>query len=65
MTISTKHRQIKIKMNNQNDKDLVMSNFNKLLQASEKLRKVSVTDDYQRTRRNQKKVEESKSKTER
>ena len=33
-------------MKNQNDEDLVMPNLNKLKQASEKLRKVSVTDDY-------------------
>ena len=52
----TKHRPIKIKMNNQNDKDLVMSNLNKLKQASE----ISVADDYTVKERDEirKKVEE-------
>ena len=47
-------------MNNQNDKDLAMSNLNKLKHASEKLRKVSVTDDYTVKERGdiRKKVEE-------
>ena len=61
-----KYRLIKIKMKSQNDKDLVMSNLNKLKQASEKLRKVSVTDDYTIKEREEikKNVEEAKSKTE-
>ena len=60
------YRPIKIKMKNQNDKDPVMSNLNKLKQASEILRKVSVTDDYTVKEREEikKQVEEAKSKTE-
>ena len=41
-----KYKPFIIKMKNQNDKDLVMSNLNKLKQASVKLCKVSVMDDY-------------------
>ena len=40
-----KSRPIKSKMKYQNDENLGMSNLNKLKQASEKIRKVSVTDD--------------------
>ena len=60
-----KSRPIKIKMKNQNDKNPVMSNLNKLKQASEKLRKVSVMDDYTVKEREEiRKKVEAKSKTE-
>ena len=33
-------------MNNENEKDQIMKNLNKLKNADERLKKISVTDDY-------------------
>ena len=62
----TKSRPIKVKMKNQNDKDLIMCNLRKLKLGSEKFQKVSVTDDYTVKEREEirKKVVEAKRKTE-
>ena len=39
-------RPIKLIMNNENEKDQIMKNLNKLKNADERLKKISVTDDY-------------------
>ena len=64
--VSDKPRPLKIRMKNQGDKESVMSNLNKLKEAPENMRKISVTDDYTNEEREEirKKVNEAKNKTE-
>ena len=62
----TKSRPLKVIMRNLNEKELVMNNLNKLKNAEDKFRKISITDDYTNEEREaiKIKVTEAKNKTE-
>ena len=62
----TKSRPLKVIMRNLNDKELVMNNLNKLKNAEDRFRKISITDDYTNEEREaiRIKVTEAKNKTE-
>ena len=62
----TNSRPIKVKMNNQNERELIMCSLAKLKDGPIKFKRISVTEDYTPEERQaiREKVQEAKSKTE-